>query len=102
MQLGQRHLVVDNDMDGASYSVVWQGAHIQGLVHHPLPGKGAITMHEDAHVFGPVPILGVVLLGTHLTQDNGVYSLQRNKRFGSCMGQELYEKFEAFANTLYC
>ena len=70
------HLVVDNDVDGASNSVVRQGTHIQGLVHHPLPSKGAITMHEDAHVLGPLPILRVVLLGTHLTQHNGVHSLQ--------------------------
>ena len=85
-QMLSAHLVVDNDMDGASDRVVGQGTHVQGLVHHPLPSKGAISMHEDAHVLGPLPILGVVLLGTHLAQHNGVHSLQGQARFRSgCM-----------------
>ena len=69
-------LVVDDDVNGSPDCVVRQGTHIQGLIHHSLPSKGAVTMHEDAHVLHPLSILRVVLLGTHLAQHNGVNSLQ--------------------------
>ncbi len=54
---GCRYLVVDDDMNGASDCVVRQSTHIQGLVHHTLSSKGAITVHENAHVLGPLTVL---------------------------------------------
>ena len=69
-------MVVDNDMDGATHSVVRQGIHVQRLIDNTLASKGAIAMHENAHVLVSVTILGVVLLGTNLAQHNWINSLQ--------------------------
>ena len=55
--VGNKYLVVDDDMNGASDCVVRQSTHIKGLIHHPLSSEGAITMHENAHVPGPLAVL---------------------------------------------
>jgi len=55
--VGNKHLVVDNDMNGPSDCVVRQSTHIKGLVHHALSSEGAVTVHENAHVLGPLTVL---------------------------------------------
>ena len=69
------HLVVDDDMDGAANSVIRQSIHVKGLVHHTLASKGAITVHQNAHVLVTVGVLTIVLLGAHFSQNNGVNCL---------------------------
>mmetsp|Transcript_6374 Transcript_6374/g.16443 ORF Transcript_6374/g.16443 Transcript_6374/m.16443 type:complete len:313 (+) Transcript_6374:3072-4010(+) len=70
------HLIVDDDVDSASHCVVGQVAHIVRFVHDALTRVRSVSVEEDAHCFGPVVVLGVVLLGSHLAHGHWRHRLE--------------------------
>jgi hypothetical protein len=47
----EAHLVVRNDVDGASSAITLQLAQLHCFVHHSLSRKGSITMNQNGHAF---------------------------------------------------
>lgn len=88
-------------MDGAANSVVGQSIHVKGFVHHTLASKGAITVHQNAHVLVTVGILTIVLLGAHFSQNNGVNCLYK-QNISVHIIYNLCEHTQTQTHTLVC
>ena len=74
----ETNLVVDDDMDGTTHSVVLQSLHLKALVDDALASDRGITMHHDGN--NRLAVLGLstkeVLFGTAATLDEGVDSFE--------------------------
>lgn len=68
-------LVVDNDVDTATCTVIREVAQVQGFIHNSLAREAAIAMHDHSHVLPSLFVVGVVLLGTRFANHNRGYSL---------------------------
>mmetsp|Transcript_49390 Transcript_49390/g.116083 ORF Transcript_49390/g.116083 Transcript_49390/m.116083 type:complete len:583 (-) Transcript_49390:837-2585(-) len=75
---GEAHLVVDDDVDGATDIELRDMRQLQGLVADALTSKGGIAVEKNRHDPRPrlCSISQVVLLGPSSTQRNGVHRLQ--------------------------
>mmetsp|Transcript_71767 Transcript_71767/g.171491 ORF Transcript_71767/g.171491 Transcript_71767/m.171491 type:complete len:583 (-) Transcript_71767:337-2085(-) len=75
---GEAHLVVDDDVDGATDVELRDMRELQGLVADALASKGGVAMEKNRHDPRPrlCSISQVVLLGPSATQRDGVHCLQ--------------------------
>jgi hypothetical protein len=69
-------LIVDNNVNGSSNCVVWEGTQMERLVNDALPSKATIFVDQDAHVLCHVSIIGLELLCLRLAYDNRIHILQ--------------------------
>lgn len=74
---GESNLVVDDDVDGSSGSVVGERVHSHRLVDDSLSSEGGVSVKEDSHggVVGRLVSLEV-LDSSGLSEDDGVLALE--------------------------
>lgn len=70
-------LVVYNQVDRSSSSIIEQRVHSHGLVHDSLTGKGSVTVEQDGHgVVGNSLVTFKVLNSSSLSKNDRVLSFQ--------------------------
>jgi len=77
--MNEPHLVVDDDVHGATHGVLGQRGHVQRLHHDALAGEAAVAVQQDGHVARAVHVARVELLGARLADDHGVHRLQMRR-----------------------
>src|SRR5690554_5657198 len=73
---GKANLVVDDDVDGATYAKAPGLGHLEGFHHYALAGKGSITVHDDRQNLGAIGVVTAGLAGTNRTYRNRRNNLQ--------------------------
>ena len=63
-------------MDRPAGLVAAQTREAKAFGHNALPGKGRVTVEQNAHDLGAIHIPLLVLLGAHFAQNDGVHSFK--------------------------
>ena len=74
---GEADLVIGNDVQCAAGAIANQLAHRQRFINNALPGKGRITMQQNAHDRTPaLDIARHILARAHLARHHRVHRFQ--------------------------
>ncbi len=73
---GKAHLVVDNDANGAAHFVSPRFGHVQGFLHHALPGDRRVAVNGDRQHFVAARLVQTIETRTHGAHHHRAYDFQ--------------------------